>query len=71
MNPTLPTLLGDGVVRRTALSSGHPRSTPNCSSSVPLGVAIVPGTRCHASVSYNSFLRTIENGWGLQHFDSD
>ena len=24
MNPTHPTLLGDGVIRRVALSSGHP-----------------------------------------------
>ena len=31
-------------------------------SSVPLGVATVPGTRCDASVSHNSFLRNIENG---------
>ena len=47
MDPTLPTLLGDGVVRRTALSSGHPRSALNriTPPSVPLGVAIVPGTR--------------------------
>ena len=29
MNPTPSTLLGDGVVSRTALSSGHPRDTPN------------------------------------------
>ena len=31
-------------------------------SSVPLGVATVPGTRCDASVSHNSFLRNIESG---------
>ena len=64
MNPTPSTLLGDGVASRTALSSGHPRDTPNRSSSVPIGMATVPGTRYDASVSHNSFLRNIESGFG-------
>ena len=43
MNPTPPTLLGDGVIRRTALSQDihDPRLIVSL---FPLGVATVPGT---------------------------
>ena len=47
MNPTLRLLLGDGVIRRVALSQDilllHALSFTSLS--VPLGVATVPGTR--------------------------
>ena len=79
MNPTPPTLLGDGVIRRVALSSGHPPAPrlivlPH----LPLGVATEPGTRGNVvpTVGFRELilLEVYSTPWPefclLQHFEA-
>ena len=44
MNPTLPTLLGDGVIRRVALSQDILLLHAYSFSTSPLGMATEPGS---------------------------